>query len=96
MLRTLSGRRHSVITGYSIIESQRDFSDSVESRVTFKNLSEETIKEYVKTGEPLDKAGAYAIQEKGSALVERLEGSHDNVIGLPMEEVSKSLRKLLR
>jgi septum formation protein len=91
MLRTLSGRTHSVITGYSFVLGQRHFSDSVESRVTFRDLSDDDIEEYVRTGEPLDKAGAYAIQGKGAALVENLEGSLDNVIGLPLDEVSRSL-----
>ena len=95
MLRALSGRTHSVITGYSIVDGQKHISDSVESRVTFRQLTEKEIDEYIASGEPLDKAGAYAIQENGAALVESLEGSLDNVVGLPMDEVSEALRTFL-
>jgi len=96
MLRALSGNTHSVITGYTVMDSSRTETHSVESMVTFRELSNNDIEEYVKTGEPLDKAGAYAIQEKGKALVEKLEGSLENVIGLPMDQVSNSLRRFMR
>ena len=96
MLMKLSGRTHSVITGFSIVQGAQIHSDSVESRVTFRELRTREIEDYVGTGEPLDKAGAYAIQEMGSALVEDLEGSLDNVIGLPLQEVSSVLSGFLK
>ena len=86
MLAELSGRCHSVITGFTVIDSATDkaVSRSVETKVHFRKLSRAEISRYVKTGEPLDKAGAYAIQGLGSLLVERIEGDYNNVIGLPI------------
>jgi septum formation protein len=64
----------------------------VTSRVTFKPLSDAQIGEYLATGEPFDKAGAYAVQGVGASLIERVEGSYTNVIGLPMDEIQAALR----
>ena len=96
MLRELSGRTHSVITGYAIVHlsARREIVHSVESRVTFKVLTPEDIDQYIATGEPLDKAGAYAIQGIGAALVERLDGDLSNVIGLPLDAVAVDLASL--
>jgi septum formation protein len=85
MLGRLSGRTHRVLTGVAIAGAARAVS-SVETQVTFRPLSEAEIAWYVGTGEPLDKAGAYAIQGAGGAFVERVEGSVSNVIGLPLAE----------
>ena len=95
MLRALSGRERSVITGFTILDTKsgRMLSESVETTVWFKELSEEQIEEYVETGEPLDKAGAYAIQEQGAALVKKIEGDYQNVVGLPLKALREGLRQ---
>lgn len=95
MLRMLSGKKHSVITGFTLahLESLKIISRAVETLVHFKTLSEEEIEGYVATKEPLDKAGAYAIQCLGAALVERIEGDFSNVVGLPVDEVAKLLKE---
>ncbi|VVB87212.1 Septum formation protein Maf [uncultured archaeon] len=86
MLALLDGATHSVITGFTILDTDtgKKISRSVETKVTFKNLTEKEIDAYVKTKEPLDKAGAYALQGLGSVLVKRIEGDYFNVIGLPL------------
>jgi septum formation protein len=86
MLVLLDGATHSVITGFTILDTDtgKKISRSVETKVTFKKLTEKEIDAYVKTKEPLDKAGAYAIQGLGSILVKRIEGDYFNVIGLPL------------
>jgi septum formation protein len=94
MLRLLSGRTHRVMTAFVLLDGvgQIRASQVVISHVTFKTLSEDQIHDYLSTGEPMDKAGAYAIQGIGAALVERVEGSYTNVVGLPEEEVLMALR----
>jgi len=92
-LRDLSGKAHSVITGFTVIEKDKVISQSVETKVFFRELSDEEIEKYIATGEPLERAGAYAIQELGGALIEKIEGDYDNVVGLPVEEVIKVLRE---
>ncbi|MEK7314207.1 MAG: Maf family protein, partial [Deltaproteobacteria bacterium] len=96
MLKTLMGKTHSVITAFCIIEAKsgKALVRSVESRVTIKNLSQEEISAYIESKEPFDKAGAYAVQEKGGMFVEKVEGSYTNVVGLPMDEVRESFEKL--
>jgi septum formation protein len=96
MLGLLSGRAHSVITGYTVLDTAtgREVSESVETRVWFKELTDDEIEAYVKTGEPLDKAGAYAIQGRGASLVQKIEGDYDNVVGLPVDAVLRSLGRL--
>ncbi len=93
MLRLLSGRAHHVITAFALFNDTGQVSDHqwVASHVTFKTLTDEQIRDYLATGEPFDKAGAYAVQGLGAALVERVEGSYTNVVGLPMEEVLAAL-----
>lgn len=93
MLKLLSGNPHKVITGYSIIDTQtnKTITDSVETTVWLKSLTTEEIDWYVATGEPLDKAGAYAIQEKGGLFVEKLEGDYFNVVGLPIPSLVRDL-----
>jgi septum formation protein len=95
MLALLNGRTHSVITGFTIIDTDtcQSLSRSVETRVTLKKLTMKEIDAYVKTKEPLDKAGAYAIQGLGSVLVKRIEGDHFNVIGLPLCALVESLKE---
>ncbi|UQZ90391.1 septum formation protein Maf [Deltaproteobacteria bacterium Smac51] len=87
-LRDLSGQTHNVVTAFCLAENGDVLSlSSVLSRVTFRRLTEREIANYVATGEGLDKAGAYGLQGDGGFLIETIEGSHTNVIGLPMTEV---------
>jgi septum formation protein len=96
MLTSLSGRYHRVISGYAIHdrESGRTLSAAVTTRVFFKDLTTREIEGYIATGEPFDKAGAYAIQGIGSFMVPRIEGSYTNVVGLPLCEVIAALEEL--
>lgn len=93
-LKSLSGKTHSVITGYSIISSCGEINGFVESFVTFNRLTEELILDYVKSGKPLDKAGSYGIQD-GYDLVKEFIGSKNNVIGLPIEIIKDKLLEKL-
>ena len=94
MLRRLSGRTHQVLTGFVLCDRADDAGPAqvVTSRVRFRALSEAAIDAYLVTGEPFDKAGAYAVQGEGRALVDRVDGSLSNVIGLPLDEVGAALR----
>ena len=92
ILRQLSGEEHEVITGITVVHSQI-LSASQISRVRMKNLNSKDIDSYVESGEPMDKAGAYAIQGEGSFLVESYSGSYTNIIGLPMELLEDLLQK---
>jgi len=96
MLSLLSGRYHRVLTGYVITRKREPAfaSGVVETRVKVKDLSPSEIKWYVRTGEPFGKAGGYAIQGAGAFMVERIEGSYTNVVGLPLCQVLESLRAL--
>jgi septum formation protein len=93
MLGLLSGRAHEVITGVAVVDAEtgREETRAVVSRVWFRELTDAEIAEYVATGEPMDKAGSYAIQGIGALLVARLEGPMDNVVGLPMAETAAML-----
>jgi septum formation protein len=95
MLKRLSGKRHQVLTGYCICCRARKqlFSETVKTDVQFKELRLEEIDWYIGTGEPSDKAGAYAIQGLGSFLVRSIKGSYTNVVGLPVCEVIEFLTK---
>ena len=84
MLRRLSGAWHEVYTGVTLIQGGREHSAAERSRVRFRELSEEEIRRYIATGEPMDKAGAYGAQGRGALLVERIEGDFFNVMGLPL------------
>lgn len=95
MISVLSGNRHKVISGAAICIGGRLDSFSVETVVKFRSLSEDEIEAYVATGEPMDKAGAYGIQEKGCLLVEGIEGDFFNVVGLPVTELALHIEKLL-
>ncbi|MFH0880622.1 MAG: Maf family protein [Lentisphaerota bacterium] len=98
MLMALSGRMHRVITGVCALGL--GFSDAtvektfaVATEVEFKILSESEIQAYIATGEPMDKAGAYAIQERGASMIRRINGSYTNVVGLPLSELMDTLEK---
>ena len=93
MLRSLSGKTHQVLTGYCICREAtgRLFSETIKTDVCIKELSELQINWYINSGEPFDKAGAYAIQGIGTFLVKRIQGSYTNVVGLPVCEVLEFL-----
>ena len=91
MLRMLSGRLHTVVTGCCICFNEEKVSFSETTQVEFSELSDEVIKEYVKTGEPLDKAGAYGIQGKGALIVKGIKGDYYNVMGLPLSRLNREL-----
>jgi septum formation protein len=93
MLQRLSDRTHQVLTGYCICckKKNRIFSETVKTDVRFKRLNDAEIKWYIQTGEPFDKAGAYAIQGMGTFLVKSINGSYTNVVGLPVCEVIEHL-----
>jgi MAF protein len=92
MLRLLSGREHRVLTGICLRDSERSIVDCVETTVRFMPMSDDEIDWYVTTGEPMDKAGAYAIQGLGSRFIDRIEGCYWNVVGLPLSTVYRYLR----
>ncbi|BFI95702.1 MAG: Maf-like protein [Rhodanobacter sp.] len=93
MLRRLSGRIHSVISSVWLIGAQAERNACSVSRVRFAELDDAAIEAYVATGESFGKAGAYAIQGRGAALVEHLEGSYSGVMGLPLFETARLLRE---
>ncbi len=93
ILRRLSGREHRVITGICVVGPTKTRDDVVVSKVRFKPLSSEEISRYVATNEPMDKAGAYAIQGEGSFMVRDFSGSRSNIIGLPVDELKILLEK---
>ena len=96
MLNALSGRNHDVITGISILDRQtgKQISRFVATKVYFKTLSEKEIRDYIATGCPMDKAGAYAIQGGAIHFVRSICGSYSNVIGLPMTELCELLQEI--
>lgn len=94
MLNLLQGRGHLVVTGYTVQRGDKQRSGAVCTSVWFRPLSPAEIERYVASGEPLDKAGAYGIQGGGGTLVDRVDGSYTNVIGLPLAEVVAAVREL--
>ena len=96
MLSSLSGRSHRVVSGYAVFDkrSGNTVSGAVITRVFFKHLTDTEIEGYIATGEPFDKAGAYAIQGIGSFMIPAIEGSYTNVVGLPLCEVIAALEEL--
>lgn len=95
MLTLLNNRLHSVITGYTVFDTRsgKKSSNSVETKVWFRKMTPDELLAYVRTGEPLDKAGAYAIQGLGSLIVKKIEGDYFNVIGLPVASLAATLKK---
>ena len=92
MLRLLSGRTHEVVTVFSVCRGARIESEAAVTKVTFRPLSDEEIRAYIKTGEPMDKAGSYGIQGYGAMFVSRLEGDYFSVMGLPLCPLCRMLR----
>jgi nucleoside triphosphate pyrophosphatase len=95
MLRLLAGRTHIVCTGLSLRQRARGIGEDVvvESRVTFRPLDAAAIERYLMVADPLDKAGAYGIQERGDLIVDHTEGSFTNVVGLPVEAAREILTR---
>ncbi len=93
MLSFLSGRRHSVITGLALVKGGQKATCREETRVWFRRLEDAEIRAYINTGEPLDKAGSYGVQEKGALFVQKLEGCYFNVVGLPLARLALALRE---
>lgn len=94
MLETLSGETHQIHSAYALVTADNRLSRVVTSQVTMKPLTKEEIKRYWLTGEPLDKAGAYAIQGLGAQFIRQLVGSYSAVMGLPLFELAQDLQKL--
>ena len=95
MLRRLNGKVHKVITGFTIIDTKsgKKISRSAETKVYFKRLTMKELESYAASGEPLDKAGGYAIQGLGAVLIRKIEGDFFNVVGLPLDMVIQSLKE---
>ena len=94
MLRLLSGRAHQVMTGVCLVAPGYEQTESEITEVRFSTLSESEIASYVQSGEPMDKAGAYAIQGMASCWVERIDGCYFNVVGLPVPRLYRMLQTL--
>ena len=91
MLSELSGRTHKVYTGVAILSGETRKIFTTETSVEFYPLTEKEIRDYIKTGEPMDKAGAYGIQGRGALLVKKIDGDYYTVMGLPIAEVVRNL-----
>ncbi len=97
MLKLISGRWHEVITGVTLMTKERERSFAVTTKVKFSNLSDDEIRRYVDSGLPMDKAGAYGIQEWiGYVGVEAIEGSYFNVVGLPVQRLYRELMEFIK
>ena len=93
MLTSLQGRRHTVCTGVTVRQGDCRLTEAESTDVYFRPASREELLAYIKTGEPMDKAGAYGVQGKGALLVERLDGDFFNVMGLPLLRLSRMLAR---
>ena len=95
MLKSLSGQTHTVITGCTLILKEKHISFSSKTDVTFTSLTDKEIWDYIATGDPMDKAGSYGIQQKGAFLTERINGDFYTVMGMPVCTLNKEIKKLL-
>ena len=95
MLGLLSGKTHSVYTGVTFVSGEEERTFSVKSDVVFYELTGKEINDYVSTGEPLDKAGAYGIQGKGSLLIKSINGDYFNIVGLPISRLVRELKAFI-
>ncbi len=91
MLKELAGRRHTVCTGVTVRQGDRAETFTEATDVYFRACTEDELRAYIATGEPMDKAGAYGVQSRGALLVERIEGDFYNVMGLPVEKLGLCL-----
>ncbi len=91
MLRALSGKSHEVYTGVVLLDREGELAEAECSTVVFRKLSEEEIRRYIASGEPMDKAGAYGAQGKGALFVEKIDGDFFNVMGLPLCRLGQML-----
>jgi septum formation protein len=94
MLRKLSGKTHQVLTGVCLLHRNTALVECATTDVTFCQLSEQEIENYLHSGEPFDKAGAYATQGLGARFVERIDGCHFNVVGLPVSMLYQMMKRL--
>ncbi len=96
ILKILSGASHKAITGFTVIDTTSgwNITQSIETIVHFRPLSDDEISDYVKGGEPMDKAGGYGAQDKGALFIERIEGDFYTIVGLPICQVSVELKKV--
>jgi septum formation protein len=94
ILHRLRGTRHTVVTGVAVRWGEVERTQADETVVVMRRVTDEAIEAYVATGEPMGKAGAYAVQEAGDQFIERMEGSYTNVVGLPMELVGPMLAEM--
>lgn len=95
MLKSLSGKSHDVVTGCTIAYGGKYRTFSQKTAVRFYNLSDDEIRRYIQTGEPMDKAGAYGIQGYGSLLIEGIDGDYFNVVGLPVARLKREIERFL-
>jgi len=95
MLERLGGKEHQVITGVALVRGggKYQLTRAAKTNVKMKSLTKEEIERYIRSGEPMDKAGAYAIQGRGALFIERIKGCYTNVVGLPIPTVGKMLKK---
>jgi septum formation protein len=95
MLKKLSGTQHSIVTGFTLIDTQtkQSITRSVETKVWFKKLSEEEIEAYITKAQPFDKAGSYGIQDLAAIFVEKIEGDYFGSVGLPLFALAEELKK---
>ena len=95
ILKKLSNKTHEVITAFTIMKGDLDVTDIVISKVVFNELSDELINDYIASGSPLDKAGAYGIQDNEKfPIVKSYEGSYDNIVGFPVKEIKETLESM--
>ncbi|OUN05450.1 septum formation inhibitor Maf [Flavonifractor sp. An92] len=94
MLSALSGARHQVYTGVTVLRGEEAYTEYEVTDVTFRELSEGEIEDYIRTGEPMDKAGAYGIQGYGALFIEGIQGDYYNVMGLPVCRLGRLLDRL--
>lgn len=95
MLSDLSGKWHQVMTGLTVLRGDRCITDVVETEVCFRDLTEKEIDDYIQTGDPMDKAGAYGIQTGGALFVEKIHGDYYNVVGLPVCKLNSILKEIM-
>ena len=94
MLRLLSGRTHEVLTGFCLRKNDKLFTDFDKTLVTFSEISEKEIDDYIKTKDPMDKAGSYGIQGPASKFIRKIDGCYFNVVGLPVNKLYYKIKEL--